>query len=194
MLIRKPILERIKAGDVTLAFRRWQRPTVKAGSTLKTGIGVLRIRSVEQVTLQSISESDARRAGHPNLKSLLAELRGRQGQVYRIQLAFSGDDPRLALREDVDLSVDDLNEIAGRLQRMDSRSQQGHWTETILSVIDAHPMTAAADLAARTGYDKEWLKTNVRKLKNLGLTISHHPGYELSPRGAVVLRHIRRSG
>ena len=58
------------------------------------------------------------------------------------------------------------------------------------SAIAEHPHLAAAELAERTGFDKEWLKLQVRKLKNLGLTISHHPGYELSPRGRVVLRRL----
>ncbi|GAA4173979.1 hypothetical protein GCM10022218_17670 [Sphingobacterium ginsenosidimutans] len=32
-------------------------------------------------------------------------------------------------------------------------------------------------------FEKEWLKLNIRKLKNLGLTISHTVGYEISPLG-----------
>ena len=32
----------------------------------------------------------------------------------------------------------------------------------------------------------------MRKLKNLGLTISHEPGYELSPREKPTLRHLKR--
>jgi hypothetical protein len=32
----------------------------------------------------------------------------------------------------------------------------------------------------------------VRKLKELGLTISHSPGYEVSPRGQAVLRDLSR--
>ncbi|MEM1279251.1 MAG: ASCH domain-containing protein [Cyanobacteria bacterium P01_H01_bin.152] len=191
MLIRKPILERIKVGDVTLAFRRWQRPTVKEGSTLKTAVGVLIIQSIEKVALESITDRDARSAGYSDLESLLKELRAREGQAYRIRLAYLGDDPRIALREDVNLSADDLDNIVSRLKRLDSRSQTGHWTQTVLSAIDAYPMTVAAELAAHTGFEKDWLKTNIRKLKNLGLTISHQSGYELSPRGAIVLNHLQ---
>ena len=43
MLIRRAHLERIVCGDIDLAFRRWRRPTVKAGGTLTTGAGVLAI-------------------------------------------------------------------------------------------------------------------------------------------------------
>jgi hypothetical protein len=43
------------------------------------------------------------------------------------------------------------------------------------------------DEAKKTGFEKAWLKINIRKLKNLGLTISHNPGYTLSPRGKAYL-------
>ena len=36
-------------------------------------------------------------------------------------------------------------------------------------------------------------KTDVRKLKKLGLTISHDVGYELSPRGRAVLQRLADS-
>ncbi|MEM7550324.1 MAG: hypothetical protein AAF363_11640 [Bacteroidota bacterium] len=40
--------------------------------------------------------------------------------------------------------------------------------------------------------EKEWLKLNIRKLKNLGLTISHNPRYEISPLGIayIELRNV----
>jgi len=37
------------------------------------------------------------------------------------------------------------------------------------------------------GLEKEVFKNDVRKLKRIGLTISHSPGYELSPRGKAYL-------
>jgi hypothetical protein len=49
-------------------------------------------------------------------------------------------------------------------------------------------MLRAADLARMLGREKDWLKINIRKLKNLGLTISHETGDEISPLGKVVLK------
>ena len=114
MLIRLPILHRIKSGEVTLAFRRWRRPTVRTGGTPHTAVGVLAIASVEKVA--------ARRP--------------------------------------------------------------------VLAAIARHPQVAAQTLATVLGYERDWLKGNVRKLKNLGLTESHHPGYTLSPRGRSVFDHL----
>ena len=35
MLLKREVLEAIKRGEITLQFRRWSRPTVKPGGTLK---------------------------------------------------------------------------------------------------------------------------------------------------------------
>jgi hypothetical protein len=52
----------------------------------------------------------------------------------------------------------------------------------------------AANLAAAFGRDVQPFKADVRKLKNLGLTISLEVGYRLSPRGAAYLRRSAKGG
>ena len=49
MLIRRNVLESIRAGRIRLAFRRWKRPTVRAGGTLRTAVGVLQIEAVDRL-------------------------------------------------------------------------------------------------------------------------------------------------
>ena len=63
MLIKREVLEAIKAGSIDLQFRRWSRPTVKPGGTLKTGVGLLRIGRIDDMQPAEVSEADARRAG-----------------------------------------------------------------------------------------------------------------------------------
>ena len=70
MLIRANVLESIRAGEVTLAFRRWSKPTVKAGGTLRTMVGVLAVDSVQKVSLSRITAKDARQAGYQSLAEL----------------------------------------------------------------------------------------------------------------------------
>lgn len=192
MLIPRALLDRIGRGEVTLAFRRWVKPTVKTGGTLKTAIGVLDVVRVEETAAESITEADAVSAGAPSLAVLLGELKRRAGTLYRIELAYREPDPRIALREDDELSDEEFRGLAKRLQGMDQRAAGGAWTRQVLAAIERHPMQAAGDLAAQLGYEKEWLKTHIRKLKNLGLTVSHHPGYTLSPRGRTVLERLGR--
>ena len=47
MLIKDEIIEEIKAGKITVLFRRWSRPGAKAGGTQMTQGGVIGIDSVE---------------------------------------------------------------------------------------------------------------------------------------------------
>ena len=62
MIFRERFLEGIRDGTITVAFRRWRRPSVRSGGTLMTAVGQLSIASVDEVALAGISEADARRA------------------------------------------------------------------------------------------------------------------------------------
>jgi hypothetical protein len=63
MLLKRDLLEDIKAGKVDLIFRRWNRPTVKAGGTLKTKIGLLAIKAITDMSPEDVTDADAQRAG-----------------------------------------------------------------------------------------------------------------------------------
>ena len=194
MLLRMAVLERIVSGEVSLVFRRWRRPTVRAGGSLRTARGVLRILDVAAVAEADISEADAARAGFPSRAELLEGLGAREGQVYRIAVEYAGADPRIALRQQDELSDAEVERVIGKLQRLDARSSAGPWTERVLAAIEAQPGVVARTLAERLDCEKGWLKPQVRKLKNLGLTVSLASGYELSPRGRVMLNRLRGGG
>ena len=63
MLLKLALLEQIKAGEVDLVFRRWSRPSVKPGGTLKTKLGLLAIGAITDMDPDAVSEGDAKRAG-----------------------------------------------------------------------------------------------------------------------------------
>ncbi|HET6664115.1 MAG TPA: hypothetical protein VFG94_07645 [Acidimicrobiales bacterium] len=178
-------------GSVELAFRRWRRAGVKAGGTQLTPAGVLAIDAVDVVDVGDITPDDARRAGYRDRAELLAELdRHPGGTLYRLAFHYAGADPRLALREDAELPDDELARIRARLARLDGASRHGPWTETVLRLIASRPAVRAADLAASLGRETQPFKTDVRKLKQLGLTESLEVGYRLSPRGEAVLGRL----
>jgi hypothetical protein len=182
VLIRQDVLRRIESGEVDLAFRRWTRPSVKAGGHLRTRIGELSIDSVERVPLSSITAADAHRAGHASLVELKRFLARRSdGDVYRVQLHLAGPDPRVALRERARLSGADRAEIDRALARLP-------WAHDYLRTIAEHPETLAATLAESHGVPKRVFKQRVRRLKELGLTESLRVGYRLSPRGKAYMR------
>ncbi len=86
----------------------------------------------------------------------------------------------------------EVAELDRRLDRLDRASSHGPWTAAALDAISARPGVRAADLAASFGRDLQPFKTDIRKLKNLGLTLSLRVGYRLSPRGEAYLRRSRR--
>lgn len=179
MLFRQDDLRRIIKGEVTLAFRRWVKPGASTGGRQRTHLGVVAFESVAQVAEGVLSEADARAAGYPDRAALLAALSGRDGEIYRIEVAPAGEDPRVALREDGDLAG-----LAARLDRMDGKAP---WTHDFLRLIAGHPGVRAAELAARRGLETLVFKRAVRRLKELGLTESLEVGYRLSPRGRAFL-------
>lgn len=187
MLIPRPVLDGIVEGRVTLAFRRWDRPHAKPGALHRTPVGLIAIDAVDVVRLDSITAAQARAAGADSRAELLRFLRGRAGRVYRMQLRYAGADPRIALRADAALSDADLAAIHARLGRLDQAGRQGPWTRDVLELIAANPARRAPDLAAIRGLPTRPFKTDVRKLKELGLTESLEVGYRISPRGRAYL-------
>jgi hypothetical protein len=190
MLFRRPSLDGIRQGTVTLAFRRWRRPTVREGGTLMTAVGKLHIGVVTAVALETISDEEALRAGHAFRAALLDELNRREdGDIYRIELGTLEPDPRLALR-DTPAEEEDLQAIQDKLKRMDLRASGTPWTHAVLELLRVHPGIRAGDLCDLVGQEKAAFKANVRKLKNLGLTESLGTGYRLSLRGTELLKRL----
>jgi hypothetical protein len=193
MLFPLRVLAAIRDGDVDLAFRRWERARVRPGSRLRTAVGVLEVRDIRVVERNALGEEDARRAGLPSLEDMLAVLDSRgRGEIHRIELRYAGADPRVELRERADLSEPELDEVRSKLDRLDGASVHGPWTRATLELIAARPEVRAEDLAASVGREKLPFKRDVRKLKELGLTVSLSPGYRLSPRGRAVLEALDR--
>lgn len=192
MLFRDNIMEAIRQGRVKLAYRRWKRPSVKSGGTLLTAIGLLHIDEVTVVPESDITEATAKESGFPSKRALFAELDKRPGTLYRIRFHYGGDDPRIALRENGEVSETEMEKILKKLQGLDERSPYGPWTRRTLGIIAQRPAERAGDLAEALRIDKDWLKISIRKLKNMGLTESLEIGYQLSPRGETVLGAWKR--
>ncbi|WP_143559543.1 hypothetical protein [Sphingobacterium sp. JB170] len=175
-----------------MAFRKWQKVSVKTGSLLHTSVGLLEIGKIEAVSENDISDKEAVQAGFTEKKQLLKSFtHNSTGTIFKISVRYHAEDPRIKLREQTGLSEQQFEELKGRLERLDLYSKQGHWTEKILLTIKDNPNLHAIGIAKLTGFEKEWLKLNIRKLKNLGLTISHNVGYRLSPLGEHFIEELK---
>jgi hypothetical protein len=179
VLFRRRFWPGLADGTITVAFRRWKRPTVKAAGTLQSPGGLLAIDEVARIDAAEISDDDARAAGYGSRREALADLRP-EGTLYRIRFHRLGDDPRAALRARDHLGSEELGGLLGALDRLD-------WAVPTLRLIGDRPGVVSTELAASLGVDRQPFKQRVRRLKSLGLTESLEVGYRLSPRGRAVL-------
>ena len=172
-----------------MAFRRWRRPTVRAGGTLQTGAGLLAIETVDRIAPEDITDAEAARRRLPR-----AARRRSRRSVRRASSTGSPSTSRartraIALRERAAFAPGEREAIAARLARLDAASRHGAWTAATLAQIAAHPGRRAGDLAGALGRERLPFKADVRKLKALGLTESLEIGYRLSAaRGGLPAR------
>jgi len=195
LLFKKPFWDGLQRGAITLTFRRWQKPHVRPRGRYRCHpIGVLEVDAIALVTVGSITVDDATRAGFATREALVAYLAelgaiDDSTEIYRIELHHGGDGDRVELALEASLAADDIATIEAKLARLDRGEA---WTAKTLAIIDKHPRVAASKLAAKLGRETLPFKTDVRKLKKLGLTQSFEVGYEISPRGRAYLAATRR--
>jgi hypothetical protein len=174
----------IADGSITVTFRAWKRAQAKVGGRYRIAGMLIEATDVRQVPVADITEEDARRAGASDRAALVARL-GASDPVWRVDFVFAGADDRIARRTDI--SADDVADVITRLSRLDRNRA---WTHQTLQLIGRYPGIVSTTLARHTDQERAAFKTNVRKLKELGLTESLEIGYRLSPRGEAVLRQL----
>jgi hypothetical protein len=189
VLFELRFVEPIRAGEITLTFRRWKRRQAAAGRRQRTVAGFIEVDAVDVVEAADITDADAKRSGYPSAAALLTGMPGTDDlPIYRIAFHHVDEpDPRAELQQRADLSADERAELDRRLDRLDNASSHGPWTRAVLALIGQRPAVRAGDLADAVGQERLAFKADVRKLKNLGLTISLEKGYRLSPRGQTYL-------
>jgi hypothetical protein len=58
------------AGDITVSFRLWQRPKVRAGGRYRVGPALIEVDLIELVPFAAITSEDVRRSGEPDRETL----------------------------------------------------------------------------------------------------------------------------
>jgi len=190
---RREDRDRVATGEITVTFRLWKSAKVKSGKAYCTGIGTVEIEDVQIMPAGMISKRDVPRSGCRDVRSIW-ELAGEHtGAVvgpntllYRVQFRVIGD----VAPGSAPTAIADLDLLAKRLPRMDALSSRGAWTIEVLRLIERNPQVPARTLAAEMGWETLDFKPRVRRLKALGLTISHEIGYELSELGRAYLASI----
>jgi hypothetical protein len=66
----KELRDDVIAGDITVSFRLWRRPKVKAGGRYPVGPAHIVVDSIELLPFSAITPADLRRSGEPSLEAL----------------------------------------------------------------------------------------------------------------------------
>lgn len=181
------VLRGVATGEVTVAFRRWSSPQARPHTQVRTPVGMVGIGEVRQVDAAGITEEEAHQAGFRSSQALRSSLdKHGGGRVYRVELRWLGPVPEEP-SEEVVLQARERAEIDRSLARWDVSSPRGPWTRGLLELVRDRPGVRAAELAAEQNRPVSRLKSDVWKLKQLGLTENAESGYRLSPRGQAYL-------
>jgi hypothetical protein len=89
------IREKVLTGQITVSFRLWRRPKVKAGGRYRVADGQIEVDSVELLPFSSIDETDVRLSGEADLESLRQRAAhagpiGEDTLLYRIEFHTVG--------------------------------------------------------------------------------------------------------
>ena len=193
MLFKYSFHQAIARGAIAVTYRAWKSARVKVGNRYRLNAeGVVAVDEVRETAVTEITDAAARASGFASRDALLKQLPARAGDpaatVFEVRFHYLPD-PRTPVADvSADIAEGALRGLLGRLHNMDNRSRTGPWTGATLALIDATPRVAASRLAPRLGMETAPFKSNVRKLKALGLTISHDTGYTLTALGTRVLR------
>lgn len=190
MLFRSRFHKGIADGSVTRTVRDWSRPQAKVGGRYTVGGTAIEVTSMRQTSVAELSAEDAERGGFASLEELRTELdRTARAElppehiVWVIDFREAGAaEPRPA----VAVTPEAVATARLKLAVMDARAP-APWTSRFLALIGERPGVVSKVLAGEAGMERLAFKSDVRKLKALGLTNSLEVGYELTALGRAVL-------
>ena len=70
MQFSRELRDRVADGTITVSYRLWSRPQVKAGGVYQSGSVLIEIDEIELVPFSSITDEDLALTGEPDLESL----------------------------------------------------------------------------------------------------------------------------
>lgn len=169
----------VAAGEITETYFRWPSPQARPGIRVPTRRGLVEITSVTEIDPASLTDHDAARAGFSTATGLLASLARHRGRTYRLALTHLGPAEE---HSPAPTALDERtsSELQAQLARLDLATPRGPWTRHVLDTLRRHPGLSPADLAAQQQRPVSRTKTDLWRLRELGLIDTTGEGLHLS--------------
>jgi hypothetical protein len=89
MQFTKYLRDGVRSGEITCSVRIWMNARVKAGHRYRMGAGEIEVDTVEQITIDDITEEIARESGFASVADLLKIAKhGRGENVYLVRFHY----------------------------------------------------------------------------------------------------------
>jgi hypothetical protein len=169
----------VAAGQITETYFRWPSPQARPGARVPTRSGLIEITGLTQVDPDALTDADAARAGFTTAAGLRASLSRHRGSTYRLQLTHLGPTAPARPRPG-GLDEHRRRDLQAQLARLDLATPRGPWTRHVLDTLRRRPGLAPADLAAEQQRPVSRTKTDIWRLRELGLIDTSGTGLHLS--------------
>ncbi|RRO20537.1 hypothetical protein EIL87_01195 [Saccharopolyspora rhizosphaerae] len=178
-MLSERIARGVAAGQITHTYFRWPSPQARPGARVPTRAGLIEITSLTEVDPAELTDDDAARAGFSSAAGLRASLSRHRGATYRLELTHLGH-PGTPAPQPAPLEQARRRELQAQLARLDLGTPRGPWTRRLLELLRTHPGMSPAEVAAAQQRPVSRTKTDLWRLRELGLLDTTAEGLRLS--------------
>ncbi|MDI2027935.1 hypothetical protein QFW96_04915 [Saccharopolyspora sp. TS4A08] len=154
-------------GHITETYFRWASPHARPGTRVTTSAGDIEITELTEVDPDALTDTDAARAGFRSAQGLRTSLARHTGRTWRLSLTHLGSSTPAP--ETVELTETRRHQIQTDLARLDAGTPRGPWTRALLEHLHDHPAPTPAELATAQNRPVARTKTDLWRLRELGL-------------------------
>ena len=194
----RSVYKDIKSGKMTLAFRLWPQCRVSSGKSYKLeNLGRILVRGAEKISLSSITDQDARRAGFKNADLVISHFQNKKPDLnphkdscFRIEFKYLGHgDKRKNDRLSHHLNSQNLEKIDQRVQKLDRRAQ-GVTYSAILKQMAGRPYMNVKKLARHFECNFSEIRRKLYRLMDERLIeMDARKCFQLTSRGRQLVEH-----
>ncbi len=189
----------IKAGNMTLTFRLWDScRLIQGNSYVVENLGRILIKEAKKVSVSSITDADAKRAGYDNAGKILSHFRQKNPDLdpqkdccWRIEFQYVAQKDRREPGKPVRaMSPHILDKYSERLKRLDRRAQ-GITFSAILKEMSKSPFNKITNLMDHFQCEFTEMRRKLHRLSEEQLVeIDQRKRLQLTSRGRQLIEYL----